>query len=130
MNKNYNWSSKELLIAEDEYPVYFLLETILEPTGIKITWARTGQEAVDIYKSGRSFDAILLDIRMPGMDGIETFKELRTAGAEIPILAQTAYSMSDEADELEKIGFNGYISKPFVQTEILNLLDKFLNQEN
>lgn len=122
----YDWSAKSILIAEDEYPVFFLLENLLEPTNIKIQWARSGQEAIDIFKENRGYDAILLDIRMPGLDGIETFRELRKIDTKVPVIAQTAFTMSDEKEELLNMGFNGFIAKPFVKQDILGLIDSLI----
>jgi signal transduction histidine kinase len=122
----YNWSGRSILIAEDEYPVFFLLENLLEPTKIEIKWVNNGQAAIDQFSGNSVFDIVLLDIRMPGLDGIETFREIRKLNSEIPIIAQTAYSMDEEKEELERIGFDGFISKPFNKNEILKLIDSFL----
>ncbi len=124
----YDWTSKSILIAEDEYPVFFLLENLLEPTKIKIKWVRSGKEALEAFISEIHFDAILLDIRMPGMDGIETFREIRKLDDKVPIIAQTAFSMDEEREELETIGFNGFIAKPFVRNEILRLIDSMMEK--
>jgi CheY-like chemotaxis protein len=123
---SYDWSSKSLLIAEDEYPVFFLLENLLEPTKIATMWVRSGKEALEAFTAENHFDAVLLDIRMPGMDGIETFKELRKIDDKIPIIAQTAFTMDEEREELETIGFNGFIAKPFIRNEILRLIDSLI----
>lgn len=122
----YDWSEKSILIAEDEYPVYFLLENLLEPTKIRITWAKSGEEAVKAFTRDGGFDAVLLDIRMPGMDGIETFRELRKINRTVPIIAQTAYAMNEEREELEELGFSGFIAKPFVRTDIFELVDSLI----
>jgi signal transduction histidine kinase len=120
-------SSKSILIAEDEYPIYFLLKTLLAPSKINITWAKDGREALDSFKSSGNFDAVLLDIKMPVMDGIETFRELRKINNVVPVIAQTAFAMNDEREMLKKIGFNGFITKPFVKNEIMQVIDTFIH---
>jgi signal transduction histidine kinase len=120
-------SSKSILVAEDEYPIYFLLQTILSPSKIKITWAKDGKEALDSFKSSGNFDAVLLDIKMPVMDGIETFRELRKLDNNIPVIAQTAFAMNDEREKLKNIGFNGFITKPFIKSEIVQVIDAFIH---
>jgi signal transduction histidine kinase len=120
-------SSKSILIAEDEYPIYFLLQTILAPSKINITWARDGREALDSFKSSGNFDAVLLDIKMPVMDGIETFRELRKIDNDVPVIAQTAFVMNDEREMLKNMGFNGFITKPFVRKEIMQVIDAFIH---
>lgn len=127
MQSAFDWSSKSILIAEDEYPVYFLLENLLEPTGIRIKWVRSGQEAIDVFSNDKTFSAILLDIRMPGMDGIETFREIRKMDTEIPVIAQTAYAMDEEREELEQVGFNGFIAKPFIRNEVFEQIGSLIN---
>ncbi|HEX2969872.1 MAG TPA: response regulator [Bacteroidales bacterium] len=124
----YDWSSRSIIIAEDEYPVFFLLENILEPTKVRITWAKSGRDAIEIFSGTRKFDAILLDIRMPGLDGIDTFREIRKIDKNIPIVAQTAFAMNDERDELEALGFSGFISKPFIKDEIFRLIDRLFTK--
>lgn len=119
-------SSKSILIAEDEYPIYFLLETLLASTKIKITWAKNGREALDAFSRTNDFDAVLLDINMPEMNGIETFTEIRKINKDVPVIAQTAFVLNDDRNYLEKIGFNGFISKPFVRNEIIELIDRLV----
>ncbi|HLN22010.1 MAG TPA: response regulator [Bacteroidales bacterium] len=119
-------STKTILIAEDEYPIFFLLETMLAPSKIKIKWAKNGKEALNVFLSDRNFNAVLLDIKMPEMDGIETFREIRKVDKKIPVIAQTAYVMNEEREQLEKLGFDGFISKPFVRNEIIQMIDKLI----
>jgi two-component system, sensor histidine kinase len=121
-----NWSSKNILIAEDEYSNYLLLEAILTPTRAKIKWAKNGKEAVESYKQNTKFDAVLMDIKMPVMTGYEAYAELRKLNKQLPIIAQTAYAMTGEKEQFKKIGFNGYLTKPVIKKELLKLLMSFL----
>lgn len=119
-----NWSSKNLMIVEDEFSTYVLLESLLAATGIKLQWAKNGEEALSTIND--DIDAVLMDINMPVMSGIEAFQELRKVNKNIPVIAQTAYAMDDEREHLAEIGFNGYITKPIVKTELLQVLNSFL----
>lgn len=121
-----DWSSKNILIVEDEYPTYVLLETFLKPTKAKIKWAKNGQEAMDAYLHDNNLDVVLMDIKMPVLNGIETYKKLRELNSELPIIAQTAYAMSDEKKRLEEMGFNGYITKPIDKKELMRTLNSVL----
>jgi signal transduction histidine kinase len=118
-----DWSSKHILIVEDEYPTFVLLESLLNPTGIHIKWAKNGKEAVETYLDDNKIDAVLMDIRMPVMTGLEAYAELRKMNRKLPIIAQTAYAMAEEKEQFQEIGFNGYLPKPIVKKELLNLLN-------
>lgn len=120
--ENINWSSKSILIAEDEQSNYKLLEAILLPTKANIKWAKNGKEAVETYKQNDKIDAVLMDIKMPVMTGYEAYHELRKLDKQLPIIAQTAYAMSGEKEKFQAIGFNGYLTKPIVKKDLLKLL--------
>ena len=123
---NFNWSNNSILIAEDEYSNYLLLEEILESTMINITWARNGKEAIEAYQQNDAIDIVLMDIKMPVMSGIEAYRELRRLSKNLPIVAQTAYAMTDEREQLQQMGFNGYLTKPLSKKELLLKIDSFL----
>jgi signal transduction histidine kinase len=119
-----NWSSKKIMVVEDEFSTYVLLENMLSSTGVKLQWAKNGREALDNLSD--KVDAVLMDINMPLMSGIEAFQELRKINNEIPVIAQTAYAMDDEKEHLTALGFNGYITKPILKTDLLQVLNTFL----
>ena len=123
---SFNWSAKHILIAEDEYSNFLLLEEILESTHVNITWARNGREAVEAYLQNNHMDLVLMDIKMPVMSGFEAYKEIRKLDKEIPIVAQTAYAMTDEREQFQQIGFNGYLTKPLSKKELLITMASFL----
>lgn len=124
--ENIDWSDKHILIAEDEFPTYYLLESILSPTGVNIKWVQNGREAVEAYLNDKDIDAVLMDIRMPVMSGVEAYKELRKINNELPIIAQTAYAMTEEKESLQEMGFNGYLTKPIIKKELFRLLNMIL----
>ena len=124
--ESFNWASKHILIAEDEYSNYLLLEELLEPTQIAITWARNGKEALEAYLQNGQTDIVLMDIKMPVMTGLEAYQELRKLNTQLPIIAQTAYAMSDEREQFLNIGFNDYLTKPLSKRELLQTINTFL----
>ena len=83
----YNWSDKVILIAEDMEMNFVLLKKTLEQTRANILRAKNGKELVDLIKSGKQIDVVLLDMGMPVMDGYEATKQLREEGYQIPIIA-------------------------------------------
>lgn len=124
---DYDWPNRKILIAEDEYSNFLLLEEILEPTRVNITWAHNGREAVDACNDDNCFDMVLMDIKMPVMSGVDAFKELRKKNNQMPVIALTAYAMVDDREQFLSLGFSNYITKPINKRELLLLLDSYLS---
>lgn len=124
--KTYNWEGKTLLIAEDEEANYNLLATILDPTNAKIIWVKTGKEVVDRCKHDPSIDLVLMDMKMPEMNGFESTKQIKILRNELPVIAQTAYAMSTDEENCLRAGCDDYISKPLRIDNLLSKIDKHL----
>lgn len=99
-----------ILIAEDVESNYKLLEIILKKE-YELLWAKNGREAVD-YALEHHPDAVLMDIKMPVMDGIEALKEIRRHTTQLPVIMQTAYAFDTDRRIAEEAGCNGFITKP------------------
>ncbi len=121
----YNWDGKTLLVAEDENYNFRFIEVLLKRTKVKILRATNGQEAIDQFVSN-SIDLILMDIKMPIMDGLEATREIKQLNSGIPIIAQTAYAMQNDENICLAAGCNEYISKPIIQEKLFLMLDKYL----
>jgi two-component system cell cycle response regulator DivK len=102
-----------ILVIEDNEANRYLAEFLLRKNGFEVTGAQSGREAIDIAAK-QSFDLVLLDIQMPGMDGYEVLRELRRLSAfkETPVLALTAFAMSGDREKALAAGFDGYLEKP------------------
>jgi signal transduction histidine kinase/DNA-binding response OmpR family regulator len=119
-----------ILLAEDnEFNQMVAVDTLNELLpGITINIANDGKEAVNLVKENH-YDMILMDIRMPVMDGIEATKIIRSLGtdaAKTKIIAMTANVLDDDVKQYFKVGMNAYISKPFVQKELLAKMAQML----
>ena len=123
--QTYSWHNRTILIAEDDTTNYMYLRELLSKTKATVFRAKTGQEVVDACTSTH-FDVILMDIKMPEMDGLEATKILREKGLDIPIIAQTAYAFSEDKERVLEGGCNDYISKPIRQRELLNKIARWL----
>lgn len=121
------WQNKTLLIAEDEYSNYKYLEIALRKTGITIHRARNGFEAIELTKNHPEIDAILMDIKMPEMDGLEATKKIRKEDSKILIIALTAYAMANDREISLEAGCNDYIPKPVRKNMIFSVLSKYLD---
>jgi signal transduction histidine kinase/ligand-binding sensor domain-containing protein/ActR/RegA family two-component response regulator len=118
-------SGKCILIAEDEESNYKLLANYLTKSRVKIVWARDGREAIDLAKESKP-DVILMDIKMPVIDGIEASIEIKKNFPSLPIIAQTAYAMKNEIQEILEAGLDSYLVKPIKKTELLEMVKKYI----
>lgn len=128
-NLNFNWEEKTILIAEDDDANYLLLEKTLEKTGAKLMRAETGKDAVNYCKSHTEIDVVLMDIRMPIMDGIEATSQIKNFRNDLPIIVQTAFTMSSEKEKSFKAGCDDYISKPINIKELLATIYKYIEPQ-
>lgn len=125
MTENISASSKPLiLIAEDVESNYKLLEIILKKE-YELLWAKNGKEAVELAIE-RKPHAVLMDIKMPVMDGIEALREIRKHTADLPVIMQTAYAFDTDRRTAEEAGCNGFITKPVMPRELKMYLDKYI----
>jgi CheY-like chemotaxis protein len=115
-----------ILVVEDEKYNFTLLKYIFEKEGQEIVWARNGEEAVNLFMEDGRFDLILMDIKMPVMNGFETTRKIRASGSNIPVIAVTAYAMHDDRERCLEAGCNDVITKPLHREEILNLVRKWI----
>ncbi len=119
-----------ILIAEDEEINYLYLEILLggnQKFKFNILHAKNGKEALDICKK-TPIDLVLMDLKMPVMDGFEATRLIKEILPELPIIAQTAYSTNKEKEVAITAGCDDFISKPIVKEEFNTLIHKFISQ--
>ncbi|TNE26739.1 MAG: response regulator [Bacteroidetes bacterium] len=117
-----------ILVAEDNAVNAIVSRKFLEGWGAHVEIARDGKEAIDRWRQG-DFDLILMDLRMPELDGVEATRYIRESKSQhssIPILALTASAMLEEQNEIFEAGMNEYVSKPFNPEELLSKIQKQL----
>jgi two-component system sensor histidine kinase/response regulator len=119
-------SCKKILIAEDDQASYVYLYRILKNEGNQILHAENGADAVWIVKNDPEIDLVLMDVKMPVMDGIEATKQITELRPELPIIAQTAYAFNEERSVIMKAGCKDYLSKPIDKEKLLKTLSKYL----
>lgn len=113
-----DWSDKTILVAEDVPTNYMLIEAILGKTGVKLIWARDGQEAVDKCLENDQIDLILMDIQMPVMNGLEATRAIKKVRNHIPVLAQTAFTYNYDEETIRAAGISKVLNKP-ISPELL-----------
>ncbi|MBU8893556.1 MAG: PAS domain-containing protein [Bacteroidales bacterium] len=121
-----NWESNTILIAEDEESNYRVLQMALRRTNVNILRAKNGQQAVDICKANKKINLVLMDIKMPELNGIEAAKEIKQIRPELPIIAQTAYAMAEDIEITLAAGCCDYLSKPIKTKKLISTLNKYL----
>ncbi len=117
--------NKVILVAEDDELNYEYLKVIFEPTGAKLIRAKDGSQVIKIC-TNLHFDLILMDIRLPIMNGIQASQQLREMGVKTPIIAQTAFAMDEDEQLCINAGCNSYIAKPLSKEKLFNLVKKFI----
>ncbi len=115
---------KVLIVEDDEYTDVFLTE-VLKNVSSKIFNARTGIEAVKLCRENPDLDLILMDIKMPEMDGYEACMEIRKFNKDVIIIAQTAYALYGDREKALEAGCNDYISKPIDRQLLLEMISSF-----
>lgn len=122
-----NWSECKVLIVEDEVMNYLYLEEALRETQAKVTWCKNGQEAVEkVIAEKILFDVVLMDVKMPIMNGYEATKIIKKYKPEIPVIIQTAYAMQNEKQKGYDAGCDDYLEKPIKQERLLLVISKFI----
>src|SRR5512136_952321 len=119
---------KPILIVDDEKNIRLTLSQTLETLGAEIDTAANGEEALTKLK-GREFGLILLDIRMPGMDGMEVLRRVREMRPDIRIIMITAYGTVESAVEAMKLGAVDFLQKPFDPEEVRELVLRVADRE-
>ena len=114
---------KNILVVDDDERNMRLFSDLLEVKGYAVIKARNGKEGVELAEKAKP-DLILMDIQMPIMDGMEAINILknRESTKSIPIIALTSYAMPDEKERILSTGCNGYLAKPVVIREFLNMV--------
>ncbi|MDO8897475.1 MAG: response regulator, partial [Bacteroidales bacterium] len=121
-DKPINWSVYTFLVVEDERTNYNLLMIMLRPTKAKLIWAKDGHEAVELMQANKDIvDLVLMDIRLPILNGYDATRMIKKINPMVPVIAQTAYAMDVEVGKAMEAGCDDYVTKPI---DRFLLLDK------
>jgi hypothetical protein len=122
----YDWRNKTILIVEDEQNNFIYLSEIIKRTGAKLLEAGNGEQSCELVRKHPQIDLVLMDIMMPGMNGYEATKKIKSLRPGLPVIAQTAYSKAKEKERSLEAGCDGYISKPYNPPVLLDLINNFI----
>ncbi len=124
----YKFNGIKILVAEDEETNFLFINELIEETGATIIHAENGKEAVTLFNDIDDIGIILMDIKMPLMDGITATKLIKEVNPDVPVIAITAYAMSGDKEKCINAGCDDYLSKPIRRTELLDLISFYLNK--
>ena len=123
-------NSPVVLVVEDVLENYLLLEEILVPLGIQPLHAIDGKTALRLLETKKDIQLVLLDLLLPDISGYELFSIIRQKFPHLPVVAQTAYALSEDKEKIMQIGFNGYLEKPINKKALLELLQAMLEKNS
>jgi CheY-like chemotaxis protein len=126
---DHNKASKQktVLLVEDHKYNLLVLKKMLERMNITVIPAENGQEALDICNGSTDFDLVLMDIKMPVMDGYHAMKEIRKMRPGIRIVAETAYALAGDEKKILAAGFDDYIPKPITRERLNTIMIRNLS---
>lgn len=123
---DYNFIGKTILVVEDEEVSRFLFEKALKKTQANLFFVKNGFDAVEMVKQNPEIDLVLMDIRLPRMDGLEATSKIKKIYPELPVIIQTAYALHSAQHEALEKGCDDFITKPIKMETLLQILRKHL----
>ena len=125
MNK-FDWKDLHILVVEDNYVSFKLLEASLGKTGVSIIHAMDGQDAIDKVKAHPEINLVLMDIQLPVINGYDATRAIKKIRPSLPVVAQTANAMDDDRLKCLNAGCCDYITKPIILEKLLNIIDEHI----
>lgn len=120
-----NFHHMVVLVVEDDEINYLFLEAILSKNKIQIIRASNGPEAVEMCKKHPEIKLVLMDIKLPKMNGYDATRQIKQHNPTLPVIAQTAYAMLEDREKALAAGCDGYLSKPILKEELLKIIEKY-----
>jgi excisionase family DNA binding protein len=125
LQRNSVKTKANILVVDDEEVVRLLFKTILEELGHQVAGAETAAKGLELVKE-QDFDLVFLDLKMPGMDGAELFRQIKTIKPRLPVIIITGYPDSKIMGRALAHGPFGVMNKPFGESDIVNAVNNFL----
>lgn len=122
---NTKLKNKTILIVEDDWVNYLYLNEVVTGLGAKTLHAKSGLEALELCKNNMDIDLVLMDIKMPGLNGYEATKLIKKDRPDLPVIAQSAYALQNEIYQYKDV-FRSYITKPIDSELLITELEKYL----
>ncbi len=117
-----------ILVVEDDVVSYKLIEASLKTSQLNLLHATNGSQAISYFETNNDIQLVLLDIQLPGVNGYEVLSHIKKVNPTLPVIAQTAYSMSDDREKCLNAGCDDYISKPINIAKLRELVQKYISK--
>ncbi|NDP22892.1 MAG: response regulator [Paludibacter sp.] len=125
---DFDWSEYTILIADDDDGNFILLTFMLDDVKASVIRASNGLEAVEACKSNQKIDLVLMDVKMPVMDGIEATRTIKSFRPDLPIIMQSAHIIEDVKLYCFDAGCDEFLVKPFIEDLFYQLIDSYLKK--
>lgn len=121
-----NGTKLNLLIAEDDMVNFNFLKAVFESENYTVIHAKNGEEAIQMFSTYKNLNLVLLDLKMPKMNGFEAARKMKEINADIPIIAQTAYAFENDTEKAIQAGCSACVTKPIQVEVLLETVENFL----
>jgi two-component system cell cycle response regulator DivK len=125
-----DWTGKKILIVEDVETNMLFFKAALSRTGAILLWAMDGYESIAICRKDPEIKLVLMDLRMPNLDGFQATEAIKAFRPDLPVIAQTTYTDDVDTGRLFKSGCDDYLPKPIRLEDLFSAIGKFLNRES
>ena len=125
-DESIDWSNHTIVIADDVEENYIFLKGVLSNTMVNLLWAKDGQEAVD-FCDLHDVDIVLMDIRMPVMDGLQATRLIKKNNPNVRVIAQTAFADPEDRINCKNSGCDQYFKKPINHEELFKVISKYFS---
>jgi CheY-like chemotaxis protein len=125
-NRTYDFTNRNILIAEDVKENFELISMMLRGTNANLLYAPDGKMALEACLNDHMIDLVLMDIRMPVMNGIEATKEIRKYRTDLPVVALTAYAFMEDRMRCMEAGCTDFLTKPVDKANLLEMIHAHL----
>ncbi|MEZ5071804.1 MAG: response regulator [Bacteroidales bacterium] len=129
VNQDYThkWDGRSILVVEDDESSAYLFGEILKGTGIHVSFATNGEDAVRFIEAHPDTDLVLMDVHLPVKDGFTATKEIKALSSTVRVIAQTAYAFSVDQHEARRAGCDALVNKPINRSVLLDKLTTLLD---
>ncbi|MCX6283583.1 MAG: response regulator [Bacteroidetes bacterium] len=124
-----NWTGKSILVVEDDHINFNYLDILLKPTKAKILHAENGLIAVELCRMYSEINVVLMDMRMPVLNGLDATRQIIAMRSGMPVIAQTAYADEEDQKAAFSAGCCEFLAKPIRANEMLDLIKKYILPE-
>ena len=128
MRGDINWEGRSILVVEDDQVCFSYLDFLLKPTRAKVLHAFEGAHAIQLCSQNPEIEIVLMDVRLPGMSGLEATEKITDIRKDLPVIAQTAYASDEDQRAAFAAGCWDFIAKPIRANEMINLIKKYLDK--